>query len=154
MKISIKQLACALTLLVGAQACSSDSENTQARTDADAPVVSGMKPKVEPFIMGGFDLSFERDTAWYALTAERCLFYTHVPERGDYRARVFDDKGTLVKVVYESALKPGINEIAFNPQAMEPGNYSYLLTKNIYTDTVQLCHFGIQEMPNTDVSGE
>lgn len=154
MKTPFIQLVCALALVAGVQACSSGEGDSQPRTDQTEHDNPGEKPRVEPVILGGYDFSFPEDTTWFALTAERCLFYTYVAERGDYRARVFDDKGEVIKVVYESGLKKGINEIAFNPQAMEVGTYSYLLTKNIYADTVQLCHFEIQEVPSMDVSGD
>ena len=103
---------------------------------------------VEPIIVNGVDYSFPKDTTWFALTADRCEFYVLVPpERGDYRARIFDTQGQLIKTVYESGLKGGVNLISFDPQALDPGSYEYVLTKNIYADTVQLCRFDIQEVP-------
>ena len=132
-------------------ACGSNSEpetNPLAQAQqVDLPPAGS----VEPVIVNGVDYSFPRDTTWFALTAERCAFYVLVPpERGDYRARVFDTRGNLIKTVYESGLKGGINEISFNPQALAPGSYEYLLTNNIYADTVQLCRFDMVAVPSLD----
>jgi hypothetical protein len=135
-------------------ACSSQSgdhsDSTSVPTSSSS--TSEVKPKVEPVVVHGVDLTFPYDTTWFALTADRCTFLTYVPERGgDYRARVLDMEGNLVKTIYETGLKAGIHELSFNPQPLEPGSYVYMLTKDIYADTLQVCRFDVQISPEVDL---
>lgn len=99
---------------------------------------------VKAIMHEAFDRSFPTDTAWYDFSVERCAISVFVDKRGhDWRARILTPEGQLVKTIYESGLKSGINTFSFNTAALEPGDYVWLLTREIYADTVQQGSFSV-----------
>lgn len=138
-----------LALMAGMSACSSD-QGSSAVNREDTPAVSSQQesptPKIPSFVEG-FDLTYGNDTLqWYSMDTSRVIFYVNSPEREDFRANIYTPDGDHVKTIYETALKTGENEISFSPDILKSGTYRWVLTKNIYADTVQMCLFDVRDI--------
>lgn len=137
-----------LAFLAGMGACSSEPSSSASRGDKPVPsrIQDTPTPKLPEFIEG-FDLTYENDSiSWAVMDTSRVTFFVNSPEREDFRAILYTPEGDHVKTIYETALKTGENEISFSPDILKPGTYRWVLTKNIYADTIQMCLFDVREL--------
>lgn len=125
-------------LVAGMFACSSSNEPHSRPGGPAQTAFNTDSVPVKLEMLEAWDKTFPMDTTWYRIDESRAVISVYVDKRGyDWRARIMTPEGQLVKTIYESGLKSGVTDFSFNPQAMLPGDYVWLLTRDVYRDTVQ-----------------